>query len=101
MKLPAVERPNGKLYRPRTIRTEIIQGSWPYEDAILVLGTDNIDWAIDIARRVVSEYDGDLYPCQLGAVFGWWRKGINHNERAWVYDSARGACGWSFNLESR
>lgn len=86
--LPAIQRPNGKLYRPRRLRVV----GWnidPYpghdtEWQVAVLGTHDIDQARALAPQ------GYFCPYLINPERGWVRDGMCHGERTWLHDDVNG-----------
>lgn len=92
--LEPVTRPNGKVYHPRVLRTEILYDEDAIECQILVLGTHDIDRAQVLAEQVrLSDWFCTENPCT-----GWWRQTVRNYDRYWEYDETRGAAGVSFDI---
>lgn len=89
---PPITRPNGKLYRPRTIR--VVGWDWEWGDVpwqVAVLGTHNIALARSHAPR------GFHCPRLVRPQLSWMRKGMRDGEPFWVVDDVRGAACVVFN----
>ena len=86
---PPVTRPNGKLYRPRSIRVDYIDddGNHPenYPAKTVVLGTHDIA----IAQQRVST--GRACQYLISPRTAWLRLGFEGGELRWVHDEAHGA----------
>lgn len=85
--LPPVERPNGKLYRPRkVVAFELFHED---EDQVMVLGTHDVAAAQPLADKVAMRVCGSL--CRAARPRqGWYRDGYSNGERAWVWDDVHG-----------
>lgn len=95
--LPAIERPNGKLYRPRKISARILADEDGIESSVLVTGTHDIGRALIIARAVAHQCVGA--DCEPGSPeLGWWREAIRNHDPFWEWDEARGAAGVMFEV---
>jgi hypothetical protein len=112
MKLEAIERPNGKMYRPRAIRVQVMGAEDEAPDAIAVLGTRDSSLAIEAARVEVSEYmrlwyDGDyaLNITDDAPIPVWYTRGltswnsIDGPRFHFTNDPVKGAAGLLFRLE--
>lgn len=95
--LPSVERPNGKLYRPRKISARVLDHDNGVDYRVLVTGTHDIGRALELARKVAHSDIGREYepgnPRQ-----GWWRETIRRHEPYWEWDEVRGAAGVMFEI---
>lgn len=85
--LPPVERPNGKLYRPRKFRVVgwDCDPSGDPEWQVAVLGTHDV-----AAAREVAKY-GFHCPHLVNPTLGWIRQSMRDGERWWAEDEVRGA----------
>lgn len=85
--LPAIERPNGKLYRPRRIRVTGWDNIYDHDYAwqVAVLGTHDVDVAREFAPQ------GYHCPHLINPTLGWIRLGMCHGEPTWLNDEVRGA----------
>lgn len=112
MTLEAIERPNGKMYRPRTIRAQVMGSEDEAPDAIAVLGTRNIAVALEAARVEIAEYmrlwyDGDysLLITDDEPIPVWYVRGLSSWDPIdgprfhFTNDPAKGAGGLLFRLE--
>lgn len=89
---PPVERPNGKLYRPRLIRTEC----WDNEDdrGVIILGTHDIEQAHALAVEGCRYFHGCQYA--INPDVDWFRQAFQHGDPVWIRDGVRGAAGVKF-----
>jgi hypothetical protein len=91
--LPPIQRPNGKTYRPRTLRVV----GWdcyytqPESWQVAVLGTHDVDVARALARN------GYHCPYLVNPETGWVRLGMDRGEPTWVHDDVRGAAAVIFD----
>jgi hypothetical protein len=94
--LPPVERPNGKMYRPKKIVARLLDDRNGDRDSmVLVTGTHDIEFATTLASGLVSDWIGKEYrPVYSGC--GWWRDGMENGEQCWVDDDVRGSAGVMF-----
>lgn len=85
LKLPAIERPNGKLYRPRKVTAE----SMGFEDeitSIVVFGTHDASFAklhaAAEAERLSDEFYGGQYRLKLTDAGSpvWYKQTLSHFE---------------------
>jgi hypothetical protein len=89
--LEPVTRPNGKKYRPRKLRAEVLNTGPPEEEGVLVLGTHNIEIAQIIAQNALDCYEWNLRP--VNGWTGWWRSTVRDHETYYEQDTVRGAAG--------
>lgn len=97
--LEPVRRPNGKLYRPRRLRSFYCEDDHLGQYAILILGTHTQSVALPLAMGEANFWvEGGV----LDAVPepGWWRDGFEYGERAFVWDEVRGAAGLRFEISA-
>ncbi len=106
MKLPAVERPNGTLYRPRKLRSQVL-GNEDETTGIVVFGTHDVAAALSVARLDVRaanrEYgynpDDEQYVLEEGTARRvWWSQKLSHFEefdQAVYYYSPDEERGWA------
>jgi hypothetical protein len=98
-RLEPVVRPNGKLYRPRTLRVIYVEDDNISRYGVLVLGTRNQSVGLSLAgaeaRYRVEGGVLDAIPDE-----GWWRDGFENGERVWVYDDVHGAAGLRFRIDA-
>lgn len=85
--LPPITRPNGKLYRPRSLRVVgwDDHSTYPESWQVAVLGTH------DIARAREEARHGYHCPHLINPETGWVRLGMRRGDPHWVYDEVRGA----------
>jgi hypothetical protein len=92
---PPIQRPNGRLYRPRKVSARVLTDEDGIESSVLVTGTHDVVRALDLARAVARQYVGTRSepadPRQ-----GWWRETIRRHDRYWEWDEVRGAAGVMF-----
>lgn len=99
--LPAIERPNGKVYRPRRIRTEV----WEDDDAwsewrggAVVMGTHDVELARPLATEAIRRhFDSELVAANPEV--GWWRLGFRFGELHWTTDEQRGPAAVLFTAQ--
>ena len=94
--LEPVTRPNGKVYRPRKIRAEVLYDEDTIECQVLVLGTHDIAQAQEFADRVVWVIDRK-YRADTPRT-GWWRHTVRDNDPYFEPDETRGAAGVIFDI---
>lgn len=96
MSLEPVERPNGKLYRPRLIRAHMIddEDHWPF---VVVLGTHDKKVALPVAQKELDQNENGLLARPICPV--WYRLTISNYETCWIWDDVRGAAGVLFATE--
>lgn len=111
MKLPAIERPNGKSYRPRSLRSRIL-GNEDEITGVVVFGTHDVYTASSVARldvrAAVNEWGWDdldytYVVDEVSARRVWWRQDLSHfedNEPHYTYtpDDDRGFAGVVFDV---
>lgn len=91
--LPAITRPNGKLYQPRKVIAYRWEDPWAWNTATqgaIVFGTHDIDRARPLAEQLTGAY-------AVNPQKGWWRDGFANGERTWVHDPCHGRAGVSFD----
>lgn len=99
--LLAVERPDGRLYRPR----KVVVWPWENDDAwsewrggAVVLGTHDVERARELADSSIKLWFG----AELSAVKpepGWWRLGYSYGDPTWIEDVVRGRAGVWFTAK--
>lgn len=96
-KLPAIIRPNGKIYQPRKVRGILLDGpELNGPESCLIAGTHDIERARKFAVRLIKEYDS--YWTAGDAVLTWQRPVIRNYDRSYEYDTVRGAAGVMFEM---
>lgn len=102
---PAIQRPNGRWYQPRSIRVDSWENDgwadYPNLCGAVVLGTHDVERARPLAEKHIrDQFDDDL--CAIKPEVGWWRLGLDltcygSDGYMWVRDRERGAAGvwWS------
>lgn len=89
-----VQRPDGRIYRPRKIVAHAIEDDYEIT-RVLVTGTHDEDRAYRLARSLIeAEVGHGVEPANPGR--GWWRDGMEHGNPCWVADDNRGAAGVLF-----
>lgn len=98
MTLPAIMRPNGKIYQPRLIRTELIddEDHWPF---VVVLGTHDIEFAGPYAQKMIDYTESGLVTRPIGPV--WYRHTIRDYETCWTWDDVHGSAGILFATDEK
>jgi hypothetical protein len=101
-RLPAIIRPNGKVYRPRKIRAIYCENQYGRRDDVFVLGTHDLSGALEFAAGEARYRIGhsEFLMDALGEI-GWWRESIDRGERVVIRDDVRGAAGVRFEFEER
>jgi hypothetical protein len=97
--LPAVTRPNGKLYRPRKIRSEVLYDQDSVESEVVVLGTHDVLTATVLATRDVQSIDAGFEPAD--PVLSWYRQSIRNGDPFYEYDEIRGAACVLFQITEK
>lgn len=93
--LPAITRPNGKVYRPRKLVAHAWEDQHGYAGAgAVVFGTHDENRARPLALRVCGHWYGTTSVRVIGSA--WWRDGYEHGERCWVADDEAGRAGVMF-----
>lgn len=96
--LPAVERPNGKLYRPRKLRyanwdIDLAEDSLNAGEYIAVLGTHDVEVALEFIRRQVP------HSPLVDARKIWLWLACRDGELAWINDDVSGAAAVQFRYD--
>lgn len=92
---PAIPRPNGRLYRPRSIRVQAWENDdWPETCGVIVLGTHDLTVARPLAEQWCRRWHGATYA--IDPALGWWRAGYHYGRPMWFRDETRGAAGISW-----
>lgn len=92
--LPAILRPNGKVYRPRKLVAYAFEDDHAGESGVVVLGTHDPVRAHALAERVARSWYGTEYVVEPVQV--WWHDGIENGDRRWMHDPVRGRAGVCF-----
>lgn len=92
--LPAIVRPNGRIYRPRKLVTYAYEDDHAGENGVVVLGTHDSERARDLALSSARYWYGA--ECVIDPVTVWWRDGMESGERCWQHDPVRGRAGVCF-----
>lgn len=87
--LPPIERPNGKPYRPRSVRVDYMDDDGnPFQDypyKTVVLGTHDVDAARARAQT------GRVCEYLINPRADWLRLGYESGQLCWIRDEVRGA----------
>jgi hypothetical protein len=91
--LPPIERPNGKLYRPRKVIAYGVYDADECPVGVVVFGTHDADRAGALAESFVKcdLLDSGYVPVNPSRV--WWRDGFDGSARAWITDEEHGRAG--------
>lgn len=89
-----LKRPNGKIYRPRKQPRAVLVGD--DFDCVLVLGTHDIEYAREIARKLLTIELGSDFTA-TDAERGWFELKYRWSQLEWVYNDERGQAGVMFN----
>lgn len=92
--LPAITRPDGRLYRPRKLVACQVDEDGDFA-AVLVLGTHDTALAWPLADQFAAREAGSGYRA-YDPMPGWWREALRGGERCWVDDEKRGRAGVLF-----
>ena len=93
MKPPVpVERPDGRLYRPRKVIANAVVDDDEILTAVVVLGTHDVARAQPLADDYAAWQLGRGYVA-VNPVTGWWRDGWSYGRRVWLPDPVRGRAG--------
>lgn len=80
-----IERPNGRLYRPRAEPRAVLLGDEDDDPTqVVVLGTHDVHEAQGIAEREVDEYVSNFYGTGAAASF---TVEIHDPEQTWIRDT--------------
>lgn len=90
--LEPVERPNGKLYRPRKTVAYVVGEE---DEGVIVLGTHYGERAQAMADTMAGYVAGSGFVA-ADWVNGWYREGFEGGERRWVTDEVHGRAGVYF-----
>ena len=89
---PAIQRPDGTLYRPRKITANAVTDDDEILCGVVVFGTHDIALAHPLADQYVAWQLDSGYvaaePCTV-----WWRDGFDGGRRMWLTDEEHGAPG--------
>jgi hypothetical protein len=95
--LPAIERPNGKLYRPRKLVACPVSDQYDEIAAVVVFGTHDPDRAQALADSLARrDVDSGYVAANPGRV--WWRDGFECGQRTWAVDDEHGRAGVLFEI---
>jgi hypothetical protein len=88
--LPPVERPDGRMYRPRKLTAvPVDEDDGDMCGGVIVFGTHDPAAAWPLADRLAAQQAGTGFRA-YGPVPGWWRDGYSGGQRCYVSDEARG-----------
>jgi hypothetical protein len=94
MTLPAIQRPNGKLYRPRVITSEFWVDDEEIESGVIVLGTHDFGVARYEAFKLLENWEGGGWVA-VDPERRWLRKVIRrHSYMFENYPDTGRACVW-------
>jgi hypothetical protein len=93
--LPAIRRPNGRLYCPRKVTAYIVADEYEEACGVVVLGTHDIARAQLLADSLVRDCV-DSREAAADPVTGWFREGIVYGRPMWMRDEVRGRAGVYF-----
>jgi hypothetical protein len=100
--LAPIERPDGRLYRPR----KIVAAIWDNEEAngryddygVFVFGTHDVERARPLAEQAIKHFfDADLVPTEPEC--RWVRLGYHNGEQAYIDDPVRGRAAVQFHAD--
>lgn len=102
IELTPVERPNGKIYRPRKIRAIYCENPYGHRNDVFVLGTHDLIGALEVAAGEVRyRLGGPYFLIDAVGEIGWWREMLHNGERVVIADEVRGAAGIRYEVEER
>jgi hypothetical protein len=90
-----VERPNGKLYRPRKVMAYAIADEDGITSGVMVLGTHDTARAQKLADECAALWVERGYVARDPEP-GWYREGFECGELRWLRDEERGRAGVCF-----
>lgn len=93
--LAPVERPNGKLYRPRKIACYPVADANEITAGVCILGTHDLAVAQPLADASVACWIESGY-IAIEPETGWFREGYESGRPMWVRDEVRGRAGIMF-----
>ncbi len=98
--LVPIERPDGRLYRPRKVaayswENDTVHG---WSGGAVVLGTHDVERARVLADRCVKSWYGNVLSAVEPEV-GWYRLGYEYGEQVWAEDERRGRAGVWFTAK--
>lgn len=99
---PAIVRPNGKTYRPHSIRVEVWEDHddvWSeWRGGAVVLGTHDVEVAQPLADAAIKRsFNAELIAADPEV--GWWRLSFHFGELRWMPDEQRGPAGVYFTAK--
>jgi hypothetical protein len=97
--LPAVTRPNGKLYRPRKLHAVLLNVEDNRDEEVVVLGTHDVLTATVLAVSEVDSWDFGFEPAD--PVLSWYRQSIRNGDPFYEYDEIRGAACVVFQITEK
>lgn len=95
MKPEPIQRPNGKLYRPRKIIAHAVADEDGATSGVIVLGTHDIERARKLADECAAAWVASGYVA-TSPDRGWFREGFEGGELRWLRDEERGRAGVCF-----
>jgi hypothetical protein len=93
--LAAIERPNGKLYRPRKINCYPVADEDDFVTAVIVFGTHDVERARPLADSSVKTWADSDYTAGNPET-GWWRQAMRNGDLFWVDAPVTGRAGVRF-----
>jgi hypothetical protein len=94
--LEPVQRPDGRMYRPRKIIAYPVADDEEMTSGIMVLGTHDVSRAQPLADRCASAWvDGGYVAIEPET--GWYREGYEAGRPMWLRDPVKGRAGVWFH----
>lgn len=97
--LDPINRPNGKVYKPKRIAVERWEDDWEGRYGVVILGTHDIDAVRALADQAVKWWDNEYIATKPDV--DWFRLAYsgNQGEMAWQRDEVRGRAGVLFTAD--
>lgn len=93
---PAIQRPDGTLYRPRKLSVYPVSDEDEIITGAVVFGTHEPARVLGLAQQLVDRHLGRGQFLPVDPVRVWWRDGFESGHRCWVTDEKRGRAGVLF-----
>lgn len=97
--LPAIQRPNGKLYRPRKLMAHAWEDPWDNprgaHAGVVVLGSNDPDRVQEFATEMCNYWFLGYHA--VNPQPGWYRLGYESGELRWLNDDVHGRAGVFFD----
>ena len=93
--LKPIERPSGKVYRPRKVIAHAVADEDGLTSGVMVLGTHDIERAQKLADECAAAWVESGYVA-ISPECGWFREGFEAGELRWLRDEERGRAGVCF-----